>query len=94
MLGVAVNFVTVIVGGILGTLLKGGIPEKYRTLIQQGLALCVMLIGITGAIETENTLGFLVERAPAKLLLFSFLAYPISTAISWPSTYPAISLPQ
>lgn len=61
MLGVAVNFVTVIVGGILGTLLKGGIPEKYRTLIQQGLALCVMLIGITGAIETENTLLMIIS---------------------------------
>ncbi len=56
MLGVSVNFFAVIAGGILGTLLRGGIPERYRVLIQQGVALCVLAIGIMGAIETENML--------------------------------------
>lgn len=61
MLGVIVNFATVAAGGTVGTLLKGGIPEKYRTLLQQGLALCVMMIGISGAVKTENTMLMIIS---------------------------------
>lgn len=61
MLSVAVNFFAVLAGGIIGTLLRGGIPERFRTLINQGLALCVMLIGISGAIKTENTLLMIIS---------------------------------
>jgi len=61
MLGVSVNFFAVLAGGMIGTLLRGGIPERFRTLINQGLALCVMLIGITGATKTENTLLMIIS---------------------------------
>lgn len=61
MLGVIVNFATVVAGGLLGTLLKGGIPEKYRTLIQQGVALCVMMIGISGALQTGEMLLMIIS---------------------------------
>lgn len=61
MLGVIVNFATVVAGGTVGTLLKGGIPEKYRTLLQQGLALCVMMIGISGAVKTENMMLMIIS---------------------------------
>lgn len=56
MLGIFVNFGAVIVGGLLGTFLRGGIPERFRTLIEQGLALCILVIGISGAVKTQNTL--------------------------------------
>ena len=46
MLGVWFNFATVIVGGILGTFLRGGLKEKYSKTINAGLGLCVMLIGL------------------------------------------------
>ncbi len=61
MLGVTVNFCAVIAGGILGTLLRGGIPERYRALIQQGIALCVLAIGISGTIETQNMLLVIIS---------------------------------
>jgi len=61
MLGVVVNFFTVIAGGTVGTLLKGGIPEKYRNIIQQGLSLCVMIIGISGAVATENMMLMIIS---------------------------------
>lgn len=61
MLGVIVNFATVVAGGTLGTFLRGGIPEKFRTLIEQGLALCVLLIGVTGAVKTEHSLLMIVS---------------------------------
>lgn len=61
MLGVWVNFATVVAGGLVGTLLRGGIKEKYRRTINAGLALCVMLIGMSGALKTENTLLVIVS---------------------------------
>lgn len=54
MLGVWVNSLAVIAGGLAGTWLRGGIPEKYKYSINMGLALCVLIIGISGAIATEN----------------------------------------
>lgn len=56
MLGVWANFAAVVVGGLIGTLLRGGIKEKYRRTINAGLALCVLLIGMSGALKTQNTL--------------------------------------
>lgn len=61
MLGVTVNFFAVVIGGIVGTLFRGGIPKHYSALIQQGLALCVMMIGVSGAIQTENMLLVIVS---------------------------------
>ena len=61
MLGVWVNFATVVIGGIVGTLLRGGIKEKYRRTINAGLALCVLLIGMNGALKTENTMLVIVS---------------------------------
>ena len=37
MLGVWVNFAAVVVGGLIGCLLKGGIKEKYRQTINLSL---------------------------------------------------------
>lgn len=54
MLGVWVNSIAVILGGLVGTWLRGGIPDKYRNSINMGLALCVLVIGISGAITTQN----------------------------------------
>lgn len=56
MLGVWANPAVVIIGALAGTLLKGGIPERFRRILMQGLGLCVSLIGISGAIETKNVL--------------------------------------
>lgn len=68
MLGVWVNFAAVFVGGLLGTLLKGGIPEKFRNTINAGLALCVMLIGMSGALKTENVLIVIVSIVVGSIL--------------------------
>jgi len=61
MLGVWVNFATVIVGGLLGTLLRGGIKEKFSKTINAGLALCVLLIGMSGALQTQNVLMVIIS---------------------------------
>ncbi|MBQ9951425.1 MAG: DUF554 domain-containing protein [Clostridia bacterium] len=61
MLGVWANFGAVVVGGLLGTLLRGGIKEKYSKTINVGLALCVLLIGMSGALQTQNMLLVIIS---------------------------------
>ena len=68
MLGVWANPILVIIGAIAGTLLKGGIPERFRKIIMQGLGLCVSLIGLTGAIETGNVLVVILSMVAGAIV--------------------------
>ena len=61
MLGIWANPAAIVLGGLLGCLLRGGIQEKYKATINYGLALCVMIIGISGALQTRNTLCVIVS---------------------------------
>lgn len=54
MLGTIVNSLAIIGGSLIGFILKGGIPERVNDTIMKGLALCIMVIGISGAIKSEN----------------------------------------
>ncbi len=56
MLGTIVNAAAIVAGGLAGMLLKGGIPEKINDTIMKGIGLCVILIGISSALEVENTI--------------------------------------
>ncbi len=56
MIGTLVNTLAAVVGGLLGSLLKKGIPERFADLVQKGLALCVLYIGIKGSLVGTNTL--------------------------------------
>jgi len=49
--GAVVNFFIVILGSLLGLLFKKGIPERVKATLMNGMALCVMYIGITGLFE-------------------------------------------
>lgn len=62
-MGAIVNFFSIIIGGTLGLVLKKGIPEKIGNAIFNGMALCVMLIGISGALKGENTLVAIISIA-------------------------------
>jgi uncharacterized membrane protein YqgA involved in biofilm formation len=56
MLGTIVNAIAIIIGGTAGVFLKKGIPEKYKDAIMQGIGLSVLIIGLSGALKTENIL--------------------------------------
>lgn len=56
MLGVLVNVVAVVVGGLLGLLLKKGIPEKVEKGVMSAVGLCCMVIGIDGALNGMDVL--------------------------------------
>ncbi|MBR6530881.1 MAG: DUF554 domain-containing protein [Clostridia bacterium] len=61
MLGVIVNMIAAVVGGTLGTLFKKGIPEKITNGIMTAVGLCVVYIGIDGALKGENTLVLIIS---------------------------------
>ncbi len=55
-MGAIVNFLSIIIGGALGLVLKRGIPKKLESALVNGVALCILLIGISGALEGNNIL--------------------------------------
>lgn len=63
MLGNAANAVAIIIGSILGVLLKNHVNEKLNQTILQALGLSVMVIGIAGALEMKNILLVIISLA-------------------------------
>ena len=49
--GTAVNFVIVLIAGILGTLIRKRIPERITDAIMTAMGACVVVIGIDGVME-------------------------------------------
>lgn len=60
MIGTIVNVIAIIVGSILGFLVKGKLPEKYQNIVMQGISLAVLIIGLQMALTVESTKGTLV----------------------------------
>lgn len=56
MLGTIVNTIAVVVGTIIGLLLKKGLPEKMADTLMKGLGLCTLFLGISGSLKGENSL--------------------------------------
>ena len=56
MLGTIVNTGSIILGGSIGLILKRGLPEKLSQQVMNGLALCVLYIGINGTMRGKHTL--------------------------------------
>lgn len=63
MLGVIVNVGTVLFGSLVGLFLKRGIPEKVTEALMIGIGLCTVFIGISGALQGENTLVLILSMA-------------------------------
>ena len=61
--GPMVNALAIVVGGGVGLLCGSRLPEGVRTIVFQGLGLCIMLIGFKMALVTEQPL----------ILIFSML---------------------
>ncbi len=61
MYGVWINAAAVLVGGLVGLLLRGGISARFRSIVSQGLALCVLLIGIQNAVKTADMMCVIVS---------------------------------
>lgn len=51
-----VNGCTIVAGALIGSLLNKGLPERITKGVMQGMALCVLAIGIQGIFDGENFL--------------------------------------
>lgn len=68
MIGVFVNVLTVLIGSMIGLLLKRGIPEKVTGALMTGIGLCTIYIGISGALKGENTLVLILSMALGSII--------------------------
>lgn len=57
--GTLLNVLTVLVGGTLGLLLGGRLPERFQGIIFNGLGLATLVIGMQNALTTGNILVLL-----------------------------------
>lgn len=60
MLGTIVNSLAIICGCLVGLIVKGRLTEKISLTIMNGLALCVLFIGISGVLKGEDTLQIII----------------------------------
>jgi len=60
-LGIIVNAIAIIIGGLIGTFIRGGLKEKYKETVMNGIGLTVIIIGITGAIKSENMILVIIS---------------------------------
>ena len=67
MLGTYVNTAVVIVGSIVGLMLKNGLKEGYRVTVMQGVALAVLFIGMA------TTLGGMMNGGEPILFIISIV---------------------
>jgi len=63
LLGTIVNSLSIIVGSLIGLLLRGGIPERYSQTIMHAIGLAVVLIGLKTALETNAILMVIISLA-------------------------------
>ncbi|WP_040211425.1 DUF554 domain-containing protein [Clostridium polynesiense] len=68
MKGTLVNCFAILIGGFIGLLIKGGIPEKINKTVMQAVGLAVIIIGISGSLKGSNMLLTIVSLALGALV--------------------------
>jgi len=68
MLGTIVNTIAIILGGILGLLFRKGISDRFKTTVMQSLGLAVFMIGLAGALRSENILLLIFSMVIGSLI--------------------------
>lgn len=61
MLGTVVNAIAIIIGGLIGTFIRNGLKENYKKTLMNGVGLTVIIIGIMGAIKSENMILIIIS---------------------------------
>lgn len=54
MIGTLVNAAAIVAGALLGLLVRKGLPERVKEALMGGMGLCVILIGLQGALGTKS----------------------------------------
>lgn len=70
-MGAIINAITIVIASFIGLFLNKNIPERVSVAIMNGIGLCILIMGIDGALATTNisimiisiTIGTLVGEA-------------------------------
>lgn len=60
MIGTLINTVAILLGTAVGLLARKGINERLRDTVVQGEGLCVILIGLSSALKTQDTMCVII----------------------------------
>ncbi len=61
MIGVFVNFATVLLGSTIGLIFKKGISKRFTDSVMIGIGLCTVCIGVSGMLKGENILVAIIS---------------------------------
>ncbi len=68
MIGTLINVAAIVAGSGLGLLVRKGMKPSIADTVMQGLGLCVILIGLMGALETHNVLLIILSMVVGGVL--------------------------
>ena len=68
MISPIVNAIAIVMGSLIGLLLKKGIPERLTNSTMKALGLCVVFIGVTGFLKGANTLVLIIAMVLGSLI--------------------------
>lgn len=74
-LGTVVNTAAIIAGGVAGTFIKSGLPERFKKIVMQAIGLAVLLIGVSGTLQGMYKVldGGKLDRQYTMLMIFSLV---------------------
>jgi len=66
MLGTIVNTIAIVIGSVIGIIIKGSFKEKYQIILTQSVGMAVLFIGLSGTLsrfikEDANSILFIVS---------------------------------
>ncbi len=67
-LGTLANTAAIVAGTIIGVVLRRGLPEKWQQTIMQGMALCIIVIGMQMAFKTANIVIVVISLVTGSIL--------------------------
>jgi hypothetical protein len=83
-LGTLVNMAAILIGSGIGLLLKNGIPKRLQTTISSAVGLCVVFVGVTGAIKgLMNVSGTTFETKDTLVVVIWQSALPSVNVWIW-----------
>ena len=68
MTGTWINVAAIMIGSLVGLFLKRGISEKTGSSLMQAVGLCVVIIGISGALKSEDMIITIISLAIGALV--------------------------
>ncbi|MCX7921633.1 MAG: DUF554 domain-containing protein [Clostridia bacterium] len=74
-LGTIVNAGAIILGGVSGTFIKNGLPQRYKDIVMQAIGLAVLMVGIGGTLQGTYLVvsGGKLDRQYTMIMIFSLV---------------------